>query len=115
MSKPIPKSVRIGSQVWEVSEQKRKHSADSTHFGFTNEQDSAIVLDSELSLPMKRTTLVHELLHAVRTTFGGSYTPPKGTSYEDWEHYWIGLYEEPLVMVLRDNPELVEFLLGSDD
>ena len=105
----MPSSVRIGSQLWEISEQKRKHSSDG-HYGFTQQKDNTIVIDAELSVSMKRVTLFHELLHAVRITFGGSFVPGKGTSYEDWEHYFIGLYEEPVVMLLRDNPDLLAFL-----
>lgn len=94
-----------------MSEVKRKHTADNDHYGFTNYKDNTIVLDSEQASSMKRVTLFHELLHAIRSTFGGSYTPPKGTTYEDWEHYFIGLYEEPVVLMLKDNPDLVKYLL----
>jgi hypothetical protein len=63
---------------------------------------------------MKRVTLFHELLHAIKITFGGSYQPGKGTSFEEFEHYFIGLYEEPVILMLQDNPELLEFLLAND-
>lgn len=109
----LPSNVRIGSQVWEISEQKRKHASDDEHYGFTNAKDNTIVLDADLQLSMKRTTLVHEILHAIGITFGGSFKPAKNTDYADMEHYWIGIYEEPLVMVLRDNPQLVEFLTND--
>jgi hypothetical protein len=97
-----------------VSEQKRKHSSDEGHYGFTNHKDCTIVIDAELTEQMKRTTLVHEILHAITITFGGSFKPAKNTDYLDWEHFFIGIYEEPLVMVLRDNPELVAYLLHKD-
>jgi hypothetical protein len=63
---------------------------------------------------MKRVTLFHELLHAIKITFGGSYQPGKGTSFDEFEHYFIGLYEEPVILMLQDNPELLEFLLSND-
>jgi hypothetical protein len=63
---------------------------------------------------MKRTTLFHELLHAIRITFGGSFTPNHKTTYDEWEHYWIGLYEEPVVAMLQDNPELVQYLINKE-
>jgi hypothetical protein len=112
---PIPKSVKIGTQVWEISEQKRKHSVTNDHFGFTSPTNNTIVLDSEQAPSMKRVTLFHELLHAIKITFGGSFQPGKGTSFEEFEHYFIGLYEEPVVLMLRDNPELAEYLLGGND
>ena len=113
---PLPKSVKIGSQVWEITEQKRKHNAeflDGT-YGYTIDKDNTIIIDSEMAASVKRVTLFHEILHAVRFIFGGSYKPGKATSYEEWEHYFIGLYEEPVLMVLRDNPELLAFLLSDD-
>jgi hypothetical protein len=105
----IPKSVKIGSQIWEISEQKRKHAMDN-HYGVTNSKDNSIVLDAELSPSMMRVTLFHELLHAIRITFGGSLTPNKWTDFYEAEHFWIGTFEEPVVAMLRDNPELVKFL-----
>lgn len=105
----MPKSVKIGSQVWEISEQKRKHAMDN-HYGVTNGKDNSIVIDAELSPSMARVTLFHELLHAIRITFGGSLTPNKWTDFYEAEHFWIGTYEEPVVAMLRDNPELVKYL-----
>ena len=113
---PMPKTIKIGSQVWEISEQKRKHNAeflDGT-YGYTIDKDNTIILDSEMANSVKRVTLFHEILHAVRFIFGGSFKPGKSTTYEEWEHYFIGLYEEPMLMVLRDNPELLAFLLSDD-
>jgi ribose 5-phosphate isomerase len=106
----IPKSVKIGSQVWEISEQKRKHSSDS-HYGFTSTKDNTIIVDADMADSMKRTTLFHELLHAIGITFGGSFTPSSKISFEEMEHFWIGRFEEPVVAMLRDNPELVKFLI----
>ncbi len=112
----LPSKIKIGSQIWEISEQKRKHNSeflDGT-YGYTVDKDNTIVLDAEMSNSIRRVTLLHELLHAVRFVFGGSYKPPKTTTYDEWEHYFIGLYEEPLLMVLRDNPDVLVFLLADD-
>ena len=105
----MPKSVKIGSQVWEITEQKRKHAMDN-HYGVTMGKDNSIVIDAELSPSMARVTLFHELLHAIRITFGGSLTPNKWNDFFEAEHFWIGLFEEPVVAMLRDNPELVKYL-----
>lgn len=106
----IPSKIKLGSQIWDVSEQARKTAYDDEVYGFTNDKEYVIVIDAGLPVGVKRTTLLHEILHAIRFTFGGSFAPGPKISYTDMEHYWIGLYEEPLVMVLRDNPELVKFL-----
>jgi len=106
----LPARVKIGSQIWEISEQKRKHSMDN-HFGVTNSKDNSIVIDADCADSMKRTTLFHELLHAIAVTFGGSLNPNKWADFAEAEHYWIGLYEEPVIAMLRDNPDLVAYLL----
>jgi hypothetical protein len=111
----LPSSIKIGSQFWTVSEQKRKHSADPDHYGFTNDKDLSIVIDAEMPDSLKRTTLLHEILHAIRFTFGGSFAGLKGASFTDLEHYFIGLYEEPLMTLLRENPELSDYLLAPYD
>lgn len=108
----LPSKVKIGSQIWEVSEQKRKHAMDN-HYGVTNGKDNSIVIDAELSDSMKRTTLFHELMHAIRVTFGGSLSPSKWADFYEAEHYWIGLYEEPVVAMLRDNPDLLAYLTND--
>lgn len=110
----FPATVKIGSQIWEITEQKRKHSVTNDHFGFTSTSNNTIVLDSEQVSSMKRVTLFHELLHAIKITFGGSFTPAKNTEFNELEHYFIGLYEEPVVLMLRDNPELVKYLTAND-
>lgn len=110
----LPNKVKIGSQIWEISEQKRKHAMDN-HFAVTNIKDNTIVVDADQAESMKRTTLFHELLHAIRITFGGSNRPSKWQDYEEAEHYWIGLYEEPVVAMLQDNPEIVAYLLNRND
>lgn len=111
----IPKQIKIGHQIWIIREQKRKDdtSVQDGHYGYTQDKDAQITIDAEMPETLKRVTLLHELLHAIRFTFAGSFKPAKGTEYEEWEHYWIGLYEEPLVMLLRDNPELAEYLLAE--
>jgi hypothetical protein len=110
----LPASIKIGTHNWSVTEIKRKNQSDNEHYGFTNDRDASITIDSEMPNSVKRVTLLHEILHAIRFTFGGSYSPSKGTTYEEWEHYFIGLYEEPMTMVLRENPELVKYLLADD-
>ena len=113
----LPKSIKIGTQIWEVSEQKRKHNSDFHEgtYGYTIDKDNTIVLDVEMPLSRKRTTLLHELLHAIRFTYGGVTTPGKSANLADWEHYFIGLYEEPLITVLQENPVLADFLLGREN
>lgn len=118
MTAPLPKFIRVGTHKFEVVENKRKHDVDirdNGTYGYCIDKDNAIVLDKDMPLTMKRITLFHEMLHAVRFIYGGNHRPKKDTTYEEWEHFWIGIYEEPVVQILRENPDLVAFLLDPSD
>lgn len=112
----LPKTVKIGTQTWTITERARKSDASlfEDSYGYTLDKDNQIVIDANLPESRKRTTLLHELLHALRFTYGGATIPGKGTTFGEWEHYFIALYEEPLISVLHENPDLVEFLLAKD-
>ncbi len=108
----IPSQIRIGTQIFEVVLRDRRDDGmlSDGNMGYTLDTENLIVIDSSLSPTRQRTTLIHEILHALGTVFDTSVRPKKGDDFETWEHYFIGIYEETLVMVLRDNPELLEYL-----
>ncbi|NBW57115.1 hypothetical protein EBR43_04890 [bacterium] len=109
----IPAQIKIGTQVFDVILRDRKDDGmlnDST-FGYTLGAENLIVIDSSLKFSKQRTTLVHEILHAIYSVFDNSVKPTKKDDFEIWEHYFIGLYEEPIIMVLKDNPELLVYIL----
>ena len=51
----------------------------------------------------------HEILHAVRMVFDTSIKPKKSDDFEAWEHYFIGIYEEGVLLVLNNNPDLLAY------
>lgn len=111
------KKIKIGTQMWEIVERSSKKDSELNEgtYGYTMDKHNQIVIDQDMPVSRKRTTLLHEVLHAIRFTYGGSTVPSKGTSYMDWEHHFIGIWEEPLVTVLQENPEFADFLLGKND
>ena len=108
----IPKMIKIGTQDWTVVEHTSKEDGmlyeDS--YGYTLERMNMIVLDKEASNSRKRQVLMHEVLHAIRFTFFTGNKMSSKLSFEDTEHYFIGMYEETLLMVFKDNPELLQYL-----
>ncbi len=109
----IPSSVKIGTQVFDIVLRDRKSDGmlnDAT-FGYTLDIENLIVIDSTLKLSKQRITLLHEILHAIHAVFDTSVKPTKKDDFDVWEHYFIGVYEEALLLVLRDNPELIKYLL----
>lgn len=118
----LPKKIKIGSQIWTVEERLKTTDGmlNDDSYGYTLQQSNLIVLDKGLPPSRKRQTLLHELLHAIRYTSGSSGIKP---NLEDvlpsevitiWEHYFIGIWEDGLLSVLRDNPALVSYLLEKE-
>lgn len=79
-------------------------------FGYTLDSENLIVIDSNLGISKQRTTVFHEVLHAVRMVYDTSIKPKKSDDFEVWEHYFIGIYEEGVLLVLNNNPDLLAYL-----
>lgn len=119
---PLPKKIKIGAQTWELVERTTAEDGmlnDGT-YGYTLQTSNLIVIDKSCPPSRKRQTVFHELFHAVRYSSGNSGLKP---SLEDvlpsevimtWEHYFIGIYEDALLAVLRDNPKLTAWLTEID-
>ena len=110
----IPHIIKIGTQEWYIVEHTSKEDGMlyEDNYGYTLERRNMIVLDTDASDSRKRQVLMHEIMHAIRFTFFTGNKMPSKLSFEDTEHYFIGMYEETLLMVLRDNPELLKYLLS---
>ena len=105
--------VKIGAHVYTIEERTKNADGmlnDGSH-GYTLETNNLIVIDKDLSKTKKQVVLLHELLHAIRFTNDGMPKPKPKDDFEEWEHYFISLYESNLLAVLKDNPHLVEWLL----
>jgi Zn-dependent peptidase ImmA (M78 family) len=111
----IPKSVKIGAQVFDILERTKKQDSllAEGNYGYTRDEVNLIVVDSELPLSKKKVTLLHEILHAARMVFELSVKPADKSSFDDWEHYFISIYEQSLLMVLQENPEIVKWLIKN--
>ena len=109
----IPKSVKIGAQVFNIAERTKKQDSllAESNYGYTRDDINLIVVDSTLHLTKKKVTLLHEVLHAARMVFELSVRPSDKASFDDWEHYFISIYEQSLITILKDNPELLKWLI----
>ena len=110
----IPKTIKIGTQLWSIEEHTSKEDGMlyEDNYGYTLERRNMIVVDKDASDTRKKQVVMHEILHAIRFTFFTGSKMSSKLSFEDTEHYFIGMYEETLLMVLKDNPELLEYLLS---
>jgi hypothetical protein len=109
----LPKQVVLGTQVWEIVERNRNKdgmlSEDS--YGYTLQKENLIVIDTMIAESRKKQTLFHEIMHALRHTYGNPTMPKKTDSEDLWEHYFIGAWETSLIMVFRDNPKVLAYLI----
>ena len=79
------------------------------NLGYTQDSRNVIVIDRNQPESKKKVTVWHELMHAARFTFDTG--AKEKMDYEAWEHHFIGVWENSQLMILRDNPELTEWLL----
>jgi hypothetical protein len=112
----MPKKIQIGTQTWSIVQRSRTSDGmlSDESFGYTLNKENIIVIDSQIAISRKKQTLMHEILHAIRFTFNNPSVPKKTEEVEVWEHYFIAAYEEGLLLVLRDNPALLEYLLEKE-
>ena len=119
---PVPARIKIGAQDWTVIERTRSDDASIAEdaFGYTLNKSNTIVLDKHCPPSRKRQTLFHELFHAVRFSNGSSGIKPDMDSIQPdeviptWEHYFIAMYEDTMLSILRENPKVTEYLLSND-
>lgn len=117
--KALPKVIKIGQREYNIltSSEDRDASLSTAH-AYTMLNFDTIVVNENLSAGRLRSTLLHEILHAVGMV---AHNPEaevpardKDEEYGDyadrWEHFYLYQFSEPLVQLLRDNPKLVEFL-----
>lgn len=109
----LPKSVRIGAQVFSIEERdpKKDGMLNDGSYGYTLDGKNLIVIDSTIHITKKQVTLLHEIMHAARMVWENPTSKPgKSAGHDEWEHYFIGLWETSLLLIMRDNPKLVEWL-----
>lgn len=114
----LPKKIKLGSQTYAIHERTVNEDAglaDTHAYTYTN--GNFIVINKDLNPQLQRRYLMHELLHAIIFVFGQNDKADKDErtdTHENLEHWFIYLTQEPLVMILRDNPTLVAFLLEKE-
>ena len=104
--------IKVGSQEFRVEERSTKDDGmlnDGNH-GYTVEAGNLIVISKDVAKDKQQVTLLHEILHAIRFVNDGMPKPKAKDEFEDWEHYFIALYEDNLLAILKNNPELKDWL-----
>ena len=110
----LPSKLRIGAQTYKVEERPQATDGGLTDaLAYTLVESNLIVLRKDLPEDRKRSLLIHESLHALVYSFNRQDRQDKNEDFDGWEHHFIGIVQEPLLMLLRDNPELVQYLTAD--
>lgn len=118
----LPKKVKIGAQDWSIIERTPNEDGmlNDDAYAYTLERSNLIVLHKELPATRKRQVLLHELMHAIYSSETHSNIKPDMEDAKPdevinvWEHWFIGIYENKLLGLMRENPKLMEYLLAND-
>lgn len=107
----MPKTIRVGPYVYDVATdeawlRQQEHSRSGGLRGATDHQQLRIVVGPDMALGMQRQTLWHEVKHAVIEAMTMSNDK---RSDEDW----ISRTAPGELAVLRNNPDLVAFLIAE--
>lgn len=96
-----PKFVKIGVITWKVQFIK----LESPEWGLCEPATRTISIDKDMDLTAQQSTLIHECLHALWVCYGW----PESGKVE--EEAVVSQMEMPVLMLLRDNPDLLAWLL----
>lgn len=110
-----PTTVKVGPYTYTVTlsdarikELEKENNADL--YGFTAHSFLEIAVSPDMADLMVRETVLHEVLHAVLYTTGIS-----NRFSENAEEHLVRALSPALFQMLRDNPQLVTYLVGSSE
>lgn len=113
----MPAAIQIGSVTYMVTRDPQRWMAlenrlhTSGYYGHTDHTEACIYLNPTLAEDVVKLTLWHEVLHAVcEAMLGDPAWRHLGSSPEAREEAVVRMLESPTLLVLRDNPALVEYL-----
>ena len=110
-----PESIWVGPFLinvsWDAGElSKQSYEADMPQvLGLSDATNLFIVMDDRLPEPKARDTLLHEVLHLIlnQVSFRNVENPT--------EEFIVDAIATHMIMLLRTNPDLVAYLVGSTD
>jgi hypothetical protein len=111
-----PKTVMVGSIMYELIFSQEALDEEMRHLqqsllGTCIPTTQEIIISPKLGFDAMRAVIIHELLHALFTFSGFSnHVGLVEVPESDLEEYVVGTLEHPLLALIRDNPELFQWL-----
>ena len=113
----IPSKVKTYHTVWDIElvdkKTMKKLAGADDYAGLVRYTHEKIYLLETMATGLMKTTLLHEIMHACIFNNRGTVCPDDN-SFETWEHYFIGTLEYSLIDVLKNNPEIVTYLISEE-
>jgi hypothetical protein len=88
-------------------------SRNSRYAGYSDHKELEIVLDPAVSESARRETLWHEIKHCLIPKYKPSFATFKEDADFDFEEWYIALSSPGELGVLRQNPDLVAYLMDG--
>jgi hypothetical protein len=111
----LPQSLKIGPVEYRVSVDGAEWAEEEggTRLGMTHNRKAIILLNPAQPASNLRLTLMHEALHALLSAaMGAPDLEHLGDDDEHREERLVLMFEAPMLSLLRDNPELVAYLVA---
>lgn len=114
---PIPSTLRIGHLTYAVTRDDEHLDRESVtnrtpkYAGLSNSAEQRITIRTALADDYEAETLLHEVLHSCLRVSGVDPDNDAAARLEDVEERAVAAIAGPLLATLRDNPELVDYLL----
>lgn len=101
----LPERLRLCGMTWACRASSARHKKGT--LGLTSYSDLKITI-FPAEKQVKREVLLHEVLHAIFVASGAL------VFFEEHEEEIVSILSPPLLVALRENPELVAFLLEEE-
>lgn len=113
----LPSSIKVGPRLYtvhsdEVSYRKLSNDTNRELEGHSNHPEERIVLRPGRNANWTADTVLHETLHAIINLHGVDLRNVK--DLDELEEYIVSVMSPLLLMVMRDNPQMLAFLLEPD-
>lgn len=110
----LPKRIKVGPGWYAIQFEEELRLNGRRCLGVTDEFKSEVALDPDQSYSQSRNTVVHELFHCIRSlTLIGN--PHAVKDFDDLDETIALQYGPYMLMILQDNPELVEWLQKPEE
>jgi len=112
----MPSSIKVGARTYDI--EVVSDMDEPGLVGYTNHWKGKIQILEDLVEPVRRETLLHEVVHAGIGTFSSNHRNIANAARHpedyDWEEHFTDIVGSSLLMILRDNPKLVAYLLHKE-